>query len=106
MVLLRKQQFTALVWAMSVIGLPVLVYLGSLLANATNLPDAGCLPYDGRSGVFLALMAGVPFATVVTVMSACNCLREGKGFNLWMAGVSVLYLALAVFILYQTNACV
>lgn len=104
MVLLRKQQFTVMVWLMSVLGLPLVVFLGSLLANAVT-PDASCLPYDGSSGVYMALLAGVPFATIVTVMSACNCLREGKGFNLWMAGVSVLYMALAVFILFQTNAC-
>ena len=105
MVMLRRHQFTAVVWALSVIGLPLLVYLGSHLANLASLPHAGCLPYDGRSGFTLGLFYGVTFATVVTVLSACDCVREGKGFNLWAGVVSVLYLGLAVFILYQTNAC-
>ena len=102
----NQSRFIALVWLLSVVGMPVIVYLAIMASNAAGLPlEAGCQLFDLNSGIFLSILAGVPFATIITILSAFPILRNNIAFKVWTIISGLLLIAVVMLIIYQSGWC-
>lgn len=106
-VIMDNSRFITTIWALCLLVFPALVFVGALIANTTGLPfDSGCPPYDAKSGLFISILAGVPLAIILTILSSAPlALRNPTGRKIWAVLIGVIIIAAAVTVLYQLDAC-